>query len=192
MFNVYYTDRAWPDSEFVDRVWYDSTKSDLYLELHGAVYQYRNVPGSVFQTLINAESPGRYYTYNVKGKYNPGSRLGSVSDLREMRAPINVQDVTKAEVRTAEGFAPVVSLRSQPLVDVPTLSLSLVKDVPEQVKSEDRRYDFVFTIESDSTGTERKHSLTASSEDEALDKLFELGDLLDQDIVPVSSTVYYD
>lgn len=191
-YNVYYTDRAQPDSSFVNRAWYDNTKSDLYVELHGSVYQYRNVPEFVFDELVAAESPGNYYSNYVKGRYHPGSRLGSISELREMRALPNVQDVTKAEVRTSEGFAPVVSLRNQPLVQAETPSLSLVKDVPTTVKSDARRYEFVFLLESDETDTERTHTVYAESEDAALDELFELADKFDQDFVPLSSTVYYD
>ncbi len=189
-FNVYYTNRAQPNSSFVNRAWYDSTKQDLYVELQGSVYQYRNVPENAFNHLVEAPSPGRYYQDAIKGKFHPGSRLGPVADLREMRAFPAVQDVTTA--RKSQGFASLSNVYVGPQRTPETPQLSLVKDVPTKVQSDERRYDFVFIIDSDETATERKHTIKAASEDAALDQLFELGDLLDQDIIPVSSTVYYD
>jgi len=33
------------------------------------IYDHPDVPNSVFEALINADSPGTYYNQNIRGKY---------------------------------------------------------------------------------------------------------------------------
>ena len=47
--------------------WIDGT---LYIEFNnGGVYSYAQVPKTVFQDLIIAESAGKYFTANIRNKY---------------------------------------------------------------------------------------------------------------------------
>jgi hypothetical protein len=187
-FTVRFTNRAWPDSEVVDRVWYDNTAEDLYVELHGYVYKYPNVPERVYEEFVNAGSVGRFYGNSIKGKYRPASRLGPVSDLAEVRV---LAKATKVEAPNTADLNRLTVSQARAVV-TGTPQLSLTKDVPaKHVGQVENAYEFTFVLEGDENKAQRKHTLKASSEDEALDELFELGRLLDQDIVPVSATVYY-
>lgn len=48
-------------------VGYDSTTQTLEIKfLHGSVYQYLNVPLSVYQGLMAASSHGSYFDQNIK------------------------------------------------------------------------------------------------------------------------------
>lgn len=49
---------------------YDSQDQMLSITFHsGQTYDYRSVPESVFEGLINASSPGKYVNSNIKGVY---------------------------------------------------------------------------------------------------------------------------
>ena len=51
-------------------VGYDVTASLLEIEFRdGGVYQYRNVPESIYQNLMSAGSKGTYFNDHIKGRY---------------------------------------------------------------------------------------------------------------------------
>lgn len=52
-------------------VGYDADSMILEVEFNnGSVYQYYNVPASVYRGLMSAPSHGSYLAHNVKGIYN--------------------------------------------------------------------------------------------------------------------------
>ncbi|MDS0295716.1 KTSC domain-containing protein [Halogeometricum luteum] len=51
-------------------VGYDSSANTLEIEFHsGQVYQYFNVPESIYQGLMNAASHGKYHHRHIKNNY---------------------------------------------------------------------------------------------------------------------------
>lgn len=49
---------------------YDPNQSTLEIEfLEGAVYQYHNIPTSVYLSFVNANSRGRFFNYYIKPYY---------------------------------------------------------------------------------------------------------------------------
>ncbi|MFQ9516420.1 MAG: KTSC domain-containing protein [Eubacterium sp.] len=55
-------------SSNLSAVGYDG--STLRISFHsGGVYDYYNVPASVYENLMNAPSKGKYHAYNIKGVY---------------------------------------------------------------------------------------------------------------------------
>jgi hypothetical protein len=51
-------------------VGYDTSTKTLEIEFNnGGIYQYDNVPQSVFQDLMNAASHGKYFNAHIKGVY---------------------------------------------------------------------------------------------------------------------------
>ncbi len=57
-------------------VGYDPVNSVLEIEFNsGGVYQYFNVPASVYQALMSASSHGTYFHANIKDRYRY-SRIG--------------------------------------------------------------------------------------------------------------------
>jgi hypothetical protein len=51
-------------------VGYNRESRVLEVEFHaGSVYRYRDVPPQVFEALIRAESKGRYFTRQIRGRY---------------------------------------------------------------------------------------------------------------------------
>ncbi|KKM75635.1 hypothetical protein LCGC14_1388250 [marine sediment metagenome] len=48
---------------------YDETKKVLEIEFNNGVYQYIKVPVEIFKGLMSAESHGKYFYLNIKGKY---------------------------------------------------------------------------------------------------------------------------
>jgi hypothetical protein len=52
-------------------VGYDTNRHILEVEfIHGAVYQYFDVPLSAYQALLNADSRGRYFNANIRENYD--------------------------------------------------------------------------------------------------------------------------
>jgi len=52
-------------------VGYDTKQHILEVEfIHGAVYQYFDVPPSAYQALLNADSRGRYFNANIRENYD--------------------------------------------------------------------------------------------------------------------------
>ena len=57
-------------SQAIDGVCYDSARCELTNFFRsGTAYVYRDVPEPVFRAFLRAESPGRYYHEQVRGKY---------------------------------------------------------------------------------------------------------------------------
>ena len=55
------------DSSNLKSVGYDEEEKILEIEfLHGGIYQYFEVPKSVYDGLMNADSHGKYFDRNVK------------------------------------------------------------------------------------------------------------------------------
>ena len=49
---------------------YDSGRRSLEIEFQsGAIYRYRDVPATVFADLLKAESKGRYFAQQIRGKF---------------------------------------------------------------------------------------------------------------------------
>lgn len=184
-FNVYYTDRAQPDSSFINRVWYDAKSSRLALELHGDVYEYNNVPPFVYRELVEAESAGTYYRTKVRSQYGPGSNLGSTLGMREMKVDVDLtktfRDPGHPNLRLlldSDGplkFADGGTFAKDGTVTLP--HLSLVQDTTDMVEYDHTVY---FTVAQ--SDDEKTHTLKAASMDAALDAMFDLADKLDQDI----------
>lgn len=52
-------------------VGYDSSNRTLEVEFNsGSVYQYSNVPSSVYSALMSASSHGQYFNANIKNNYS--------------------------------------------------------------------------------------------------------------------------
>ncbi len=61
--------RTFVSSSAIRSVGYDQASNVLEIEFpNGAVYQYYDVPKSVYQGLMNAESHGRYFHQHVRNK----------------------------------------------------------------------------------------------------------------------------
>lgn len=57
-------------SSMAASIGYDKNEQVLQVEFHnGAVYQYSGVEADTWSDLHDAESVGRYYNYEIKGKY---------------------------------------------------------------------------------------------------------------------------
>ena len=56
-------------------VGYDAASQTLEIAFHnGGVYQYLNVPESVYQALMKASSHGQYFHHNIRNTY-PNRRV---------------------------------------------------------------------------------------------------------------------
>ncbi len=59
------------ESSNLASIGYDSEKEILEIEFnHGGVYQYFDVPQSVYEELMNADSHGKYFSANIRNDYN--------------------------------------------------------------------------------------------------------------------------
>ena len=56
-------------------VGYDSENQILTVQFHSGLYEYMNVPESVFNGLLNASSKGQYHAAYIKNAY-PYRRIG--------------------------------------------------------------------------------------------------------------------
>ena len=70
------------DSTTMRSVGYDSAQQILEIEFtSGAIYQYLEVPATVFDKLMQAESKGRYFSQEIRDDYTavrePAARRGS-------------------------------------------------------------------------------------------------------------------
>jgi len=63
-------DRRHVDSSNIESIGYDAQSQILEIEFqNGNVYQYFDVPESIYQNLMAAGSHGRYFSENVKGYF---------------------------------------------------------------------------------------------------------------------------
>ena len=68
--------RQYVQSTDLRSVGYNAVSAVLEIEFNsGGVYQYSNVPVSVYQALINAPSHGKYFHANIKDRYHT-TRIG--------------------------------------------------------------------------------------------------------------------
>lgn len=51
-------------------VGYDSNTSTLEIEFHNGLYEYYNVPQSVYKGLMDADSKGSYFHQKIKDVFN--------------------------------------------------------------------------------------------------------------------------
>jgi len=67
-FSAFAIDRAPVESSNIKTVGWES--GILEIEFHsGGIYQYSDVPASVYTDMLNAPSKGKYFHANVKGRY---------------------------------------------------------------------------------------------------------------------------
>lgn len=58
------------ESSNIESIGYDSSSQTLEIEfLNGTIYQYFDIPESIYQGLIDADSHGKYLAANIKGAY---------------------------------------------------------------------------------------------------------------------------
>lgn len=58
------------NSSNIASIGYDEDSSTLEIEFdNGAVYQYFDVPFSIYDNLMGADSHGKYLAQNIKGKF---------------------------------------------------------------------------------------------------------------------------
>lgn len=69
-------DRIPVSSSSIASVGYDTESQILEVEfLHGGIYQYVNVPQSIFDEFMGTSSKGAYFTENVRNVY-PTTKVG--------------------------------------------------------------------------------------------------------------------
>ena len=62
-------------SSDIHAIGYDAETQTLEVEfIKGAVYQYTGVPANEHEAIMNADSKGRYFNANIKGRY-PHTKL---------------------------------------------------------------------------------------------------------------------
>lgn len=59
------------ESSLIDKVGYDAETKVLAIQMNNSsdTYYYQAVPESIFENLLAADSKGRYYVKNIKGKF---------------------------------------------------------------------------------------------------------------------------
>ena len=63
-------DRKHVQSSNINSIGYDHNSSTLEIQFNdGAIYQYFDVPETVYQALMSASSHGKYFAANIKGVY---------------------------------------------------------------------------------------------------------------------------
>ncbi len=66
--------REFPESSVLHSASYDKVMNRLTVTFKsGKSYDFYDVPVSIWQEFIEAESKGRYFTQNIKGKFKPHS-----------------------------------------------------------------------------------------------------------------------
>ncbi len=69
-------DRAYVTSTNIASVGYDERTQTLEVEFNGGgIYQYYNVPQSIYDDIMKASSVGQFFNVHVKNSY-PYSRVG--------------------------------------------------------------------------------------------------------------------
>ena len=56
-------------SSFISEISYDEAEKVLRLTMKGGTYDYKDVPKEKFDEILSAESVGKYFLANIKGKY---------------------------------------------------------------------------------------------------------------------------
>lgn len=82
--NVYYDFNTTPNSTALNDIWYDGINRELYVEFpNGTIAGYANVPVETYDSLINADSVGRYFAWSIKGYYT-----GISGDVQFIKRPV--------------------------------------------------------------------------------------------------------
>jgi hypothetical protein len=170
---INYTRSTQPTSDAVDRAWYNDDTKELFLELHGVVYKYSDVPSHIYNDFLDAASKGGFYRSTIRN-YGPAIRIGS--DFVAKR-------IDNATVKTVQPIQGTVHVAPLP-------KLSLNKDV--QPKAADGRYEHHFTFTVAGVEGVRKHIVKADGMDAAINELFEVAALFNQDITLKSVTVNFE
>lgn len=59
------------ESSNLASVGYDEKTKTLEIQFHsGGIYEYRDVEKKIYDELMNADSHGRYFIYNIKDEYD--------------------------------------------------------------------------------------------------------------------------
>jgi hypothetical protein len=61
-------------SSFVRQVCYDSKNLYMVIQLNETRYHYCEIPADIVAALVNADSVGRFYNANVKGRFDCRTR----------------------------------------------------------------------------------------------------------------------
>jgi len=57
-------------SSMIASLGYETNNSTLEIEFNsGTVWQYYDVPESIYYDMINSSSPGKFFRVNIKGQY---------------------------------------------------------------------------------------------------------------------------
>jgi KTSC domain len=57
-------------SSFIRRVCFDKAKSYMVISLNGTYYHYCTIPTSTVEALMDADSMGRFFNEQIKGRYD--------------------------------------------------------------------------------------------------------------------------
>jgi hypothetical protein len=59
------------ESRSIKKIGYDEEESELYIRFTTeTLYVYSNVPGELYEGLLDAKSVGKYFAENIKGLYD--------------------------------------------------------------------------------------------------------------------------
>jgi hypothetical protein len=59
-----------PRSSFIRRVCYDHSNEYMVISLNGTYYHYCEIDSGTVSSLLDAESMGRYFNQNIKGRFD--------------------------------------------------------------------------------------------------------------------------
>jgi phage terminase large subunit-like protein len=64
------------DSSLLDKVGYDNATQTLVIQMLNSsdIYTYRNVPQTLYDELLAADSKGTFFVKKIKGKYERGGK----------------------------------------------------------------------------------------------------------------------
>jgi hypothetical protein len=57
-------------SSFIKKVCYDQGNEYMVISLHGTYYHYCQIDNGTVSSLLDAESMGRYFNQNIKGRFD--------------------------------------------------------------------------------------------------------------------------
>lgn len=58
------------NSSMIKQASYDAMTGILTLVMNGGTYRYLDVPQDIYDGLLTAESAGKYFAQNIKGKFS--------------------------------------------------------------------------------------------------------------------------
>lgn len=182
MTNIAYTRQvAIGNSSLVDEVYYNENTRDLYVDLDGPVYKYRGVPVEVVDKFEAAASAGAFYNTEIKRVFGPGDDLGhwehldyDAEDVEVKTTGLTVYNAGNIPAQTVYHAGGIVSATTPNTVHN-TFSL---KPFPEGIKVEGVEREYAVTFEVIGILDHKTHTLKASSVDEAVQTVLDLGKML--------------